>query len=163
MIIHACSIAISPPVFSAYACMLAKTNYSSVTKEENMKSENGNPVFCNECPNRGTCVGELSDTIEPVEARSVSKTFYFTLRLRDKVHGRSEELKPLESSWFNGMQEQTAHLEAAGRILRDRVAACTGQNVAGKCVVVDTIGISRAVHEEMYAPQAPVVAPAEPQ
>ncbi len=118
-----------------------------------MKSENGSPVFCNECPNRGTCVGELSDTIEPVEERNHSKRFYYNLRLRDRVHGRSEVLKPLESSWFNGLHEQTTHLEMAGEILRERVAACTGPNATGACVVVDSIGISRAVRSQLEAGQ----------
>jgi hypothetical protein len=118
-----------------------------------MKSENGNAMFCNTCPNRGTCVGELSDTIETVEKRNYSKRYYYDLRLRDNVHGRSEVLKPLESSWFNGMHEQTTHLEMAGEILRERVAACTGPNATGACVVVDSIGISHAVLERLDANQ----------
>jgi hypothetical protein len=121
-----------------------------------MKSENGNAMFCNTCPNRGTCVGELSEKIEPVETRHYAKRFYYTLRLRDRVHGRSEELKPLESTWFNGMHEQTTHLEMAGEILRERVASCTGPNATGACVVVDSIGISRAVRSQIDANQQTV-------
>jgi hypothetical protein len=121
-----------------------------------MKSENGNAMFCNTCPNRGTCVGELSEKIEPVETRNYSKRFYYTLRLRDRIHGRSEVLKPLESSRFNGLHEQTTHLEMAGEILRERVAACTGPNATGACVVVDPVGISRAVLSQLKAGQQTV-------
>ena len=118
-----------------------------------MKSENGKPVFCNDCPNRGTCVGELSEKIIPTETRNYSRVFYNSLRLQDKVHGRSADLEPLESGWFNDMRTQTEHLEKAGKILLDRVAACTGPNATGSCVIVDTLGISHAVREQLEPKQ----------
>lgn len=110
-----------------------------------MKLETGEPTFCNDCPNRGTCVGALSTKILPTETRNYQKRLYYSLRLQDQVHGRSVDLKPLESTWFNGMHERTEHLEAAGQILLERVAACTGPNATGQCVIIDTYGISNAV------------------
>jgi len=121
-----------------------------------MRLENGSPAFCNTCPDRGTCVGELSAEIIPTPTRNYQKTFYYSLRLQDRVHGRSKDMRPLESSWFNGMHNKTTHLERAGEILMDRVAACTGPNATGECVVVDVVGISTTVLEELMPEAAPV-------
>ena len=38
----------------------------------------------------------------------------------------------------------------------DRVAACTGPNATGECVVVDVVGISTTVLEELMPEAAPV-------
>lgn len=114
-----------------------------------MRLENGDAAFCNTCPRRGTCVGGLSTEVLPTETGTRGKKYYYSLRLQDKVYGRSADMEPLNSSWFNGMQEQTKHLELAGQILLDRIAACTGQNAVGDCVIVDQRGISGAVLKQL--------------
>ena len=114
-----------------------------------MKSPEGKPVFCNTCDNRGNCVGELSDTIDirPEGARIGDNQFYRRLRLQDQLHGSSKEMSPLDNSRFNHMEGRKDHMEAAGKILRERVAACTGPNATGECVIVDVTGITEAIYQ----------------